>query len=161
LEVEQSPAECPAVFGGDSLTVFGRVTSGSATSVVLRADEYSWEVPLDLEHPEPGGPIPTLWARGAIRELEAGHGAPARGSSQGRRSKEDRKAARLLELGQRYGLMSSATSYVAVEERSEADKTTTQAELRRVPIAMTKGWHGKGTVQGQPAVGGGSMTLTG
>ena len=54
--------------------------------------------------------------------------------------------AQLVELGQRYGLLSSATSYVAVEERSAADKTTTQAVLRKIPIAITQGWHGRGSV---------------
>jgi Ca-activated chloride channel family protein len=146
LDVEQAPAECPPVFGGDSLTVFGRVKSGSADRVVLSADERSWEIPLDLGQAEEAGPIPTLWARQRIRDLEAGHGAPARGSNQARRSKEDRTHVLLVELGERYGLMSSATSYVAVEERSEADKTKTQAELRKVPIAITRGWHGRGTV---------------
>src|SRR5262249_54908525 len=51
-----------------------------------------------------------------------------------------------VELGQRYGLLSSATSYVAVEERSAADKTTSQAVQRKVPIAITQGWHGRGSV---------------
>jgi Ca-activated chloride channel homolog len=146
MDVEQAPAECPPVFGGDSLTVFGRVKTGAADKVVLRADEHSWEITLDLAKAEDAGPIPTLWARQRIRDLEAGHGAPVRGSNQGRRTKEDRTSVLLMELGVRYGLMSSATSYVAVEERSEQDKTTTQAELRKVPIAITKGWHGRGSV---------------
>jgi Ca-activated chloride channel homolog len=148
LDVEAAPAECPPVFGGESLTVFGRIKSGTTDRVVLRADEHSWEVPLDLAAPEDGGPIPTLWARHRIRDLEAGHGAPVRGSQQGRR-REDRTAGELVELGKRYGLMSSATSYVAVEERSDEDKTKTQAELRKVPVAITKGWHGRGSVLSQ------------
>src|SRR4029434_2788666 len=102
---------------------------------------------------ETGGPIPTLWARHRIRDLEGRHGAPLRGSTQVHR-KADRSSAQassgrspdLVELGQRYGLLSSATSYVAVEERSAADKTTTQAVLRKIPIAITQGWHGRGSV---------------
>jgi Ca-activated chloride channel homolog len=85
--------------------------------------------------------------------LEGRHGAPLRGSTQAHR-KADRSSAQgssgrspdLIELGQRYGLLSSATSYVAIEERSAADKTTTQAVLRKVPIAITQGWHGRGSV---------------
>jgi Ca-activated chloride channel family protein len=161
LEVEQAPAVCPAVFGGDSLTVFGRlkggttdkVASGRSPDVVLHADAHTWEVAIALEQPETGGPIPTLWARHRIRDLEGRHGAPLRGSTQAQR-KADRSSAQgssgrspdLVELGQRYGLLSSATSYVAVEERSAADKTTTQAVLRKVPIAITQGWHGRGSV---------------
>src|SRR5262252_3520364 len=153
LEVEQAPAVCRPVFGGDSLTVFGRLkggttdegASGRSPNVVLHADAHTWEVPLALEQPETGGSIPTLWARHRIRDLEGRHGAPLRGSTQAHR-KADRSLAQLVELGQRYGLLSSATSYVAVEERSAEDKTTTQAVLRKVPIAITKGWHGRGSV---------------
>src|SRR2546429_4827557 len=145
LEVEQAPAACPPVFGGDSLTVLGRLKGGTTDKVILHADAHMWEVPITLEQPKTGGPIPTLWARHRIRDLEGRHGAPLRGSTQAHR-KADRSIAQLVELGQRYGLLSSATSYVAVEERSEADKTTTQAVLRKVPIAITQSWHGRGTV---------------
>jgi Ca-activated chloride channel family protein len=145
LEVEQAPAACPPVFGGDSLTVFGRLKGGTTDKVILHADAHTWEVPITLAQPATGGPIPTLWARHRIRDLEGRHGAPLRGSTLAHR-KADRALAQLVELGQRYGLLSSATSYVAVEERSEADKTTTQAVLRKVPIAITKGWHGRGSV---------------
>ena len=153
LEVEQAPAVCPPVFGGDSLTVFGRlkggttdkVASGRSLDVILHADAHTWEVPMALAQPETGGPIPTLWARHRIRDLEGRHGAPLRGSTQAHR-KADRSIAQLVELGQRYGLLSSATSYVAVEERSASEKTTTQAVLRKIPIAITQGWHGRGSV---------------
>jgi Ca-activated chloride channel family protein len=153
MEVEQAPAVCPPVFSGDSLTVFGRLKGGTTDKVVLHADAHAWEVPITLEQPDTDGPIPTLWARHRIRDLEGRHGAPLRGSTQAHR-KADRSSAQgssgrspdLVELGQRYGLLSSATSYVAVEERSAADKTTTQAVLRKVPIAITQGWHGRGSV---------------
>ena len=39
-----------------------------------------------------------------------------------------------------------SSTYVAIEERSAADKTTAQAVLRKVPIAITQGWHGRGSV---------------
>jgi len=145
LEVEQAPVARPPVFGGDSLTVFGRLKGGTTDKVILHADAQAWEVPIALGQPETGGPIPTLWARHRIRDLETRYGAPLRGSAQAQR-KADRSSAQLVELGQRYGLLSSATSYVAVEERSAADKTTTQAVLRKVPIAITQGWHGRGSV---------------
>jgi len=145
LEVEQAPAACPPVFGGDSLTVFGRLKGGTTDKVILHADAHTWEVPITLAQPETGGPIPILWARHRIRDLEGRHGAPRRGSTQAHR-KADRSLAQLVELGQRYGLLSSATSYVAIEERSDTDKTTTQAVLRKIPIAITQGWHGRGSV---------------
>ena len=51
----------------------------------------------------------------------------------------------------RYGLMSRYTSYVAIETRSDDEKTTEHAELRRIPIALTTGWGG---VQVAPSAGG-------
>jgi hypothetical protein len=38
--------------------------------------------------------------------------------------------------------MSSATSYVAIEERAEGERTEERAELRRIPVALTRGWGG-------------------
>jgi Ca-activated chloride channel family protein len=138
--VEQAPRRTPPVFTDDMLTVFARIESGSPASVELVAGDLNLTVPIDLERAEGGGPIPTLWARECIRELDD---LDTRGGSQQRREKSDEaRRARLVELGTRYGLLSSATSYVAVEERSPSDKPTTPAELRRIPVALTSGWGG-------------------
>jgi Ca-activated chloride channel family protein len=138
LRVEQSPARLPPAFGGDPLTIFARVTSGTASEIDLVIGERRFSVALDLEHTEPGGALPVLWARELIRELEDRDGRP--GSSQQRPEAETSRQKRLVELGLRYGLLSSATSFVAVEERSSTDQVTSPAELRRIPVALTNGW---------------------
>ncbi|TNF34045.1 MAG: VWA domain-containing protein [Deltaproteobacteria bacterium] len=143
MEVEQAPRAVPPVFAGELLTVFARIRAGQTDKVALTAGGRRWEVALDLEHALADGPVPVMWARHAIRDLETGS---SRGSSQRRAGAEDAKRARVVELAKRYGLMSSATSYVAVEVRSEDDRTTAPAELRRVPIALTAGWGGHGSV---------------
>ena len=120
------------------------MASGRSLDVILHADAHTWEVPGSGAARD-RWPHPTLWARHRIRDLEGRHGAPLRGSTQAHR-KVDRSVAQLVELGQRYGLLSSATSYVAVEERSASEKTTTQAVLRKIPIAITQGWHGRSSV---------------
>ena len=140
LTVEQAPRRTPPVFTGDILTVFARIESGSTGQVELLAGGMHLSVPIDLERAEAGGPIPILWARERIRELDD---LDTRGGSQQRREGEsEARRKKLVELGTRYGLMSSATSYVAVEERSAADRSSQPSELRRIPIALTSGWGG-------------------
>ncbi len=141
LEAEQAPSRTPPVFGGDSLTVFGRVRGGESGVVTLSAGGDSWQLEVDFESAETGGAIPALWARETLRELERGIG---RGSAQRRPEAERRQRQRLVELGRRYGLISSATSYVAVEERPPGERVEGAAELRRIPIALTTGWGGIG-----------------
>lgn len=148
LNVEQAPARTPPLFAGDALTVFARIRGGEASEVELVAGPHRFRVPLDVERPSSyrdaagavwSGPIPTLWARERIRELEDGI-APRRGTNQSRPGREDRRRSELIELGTRYGLLSSATSFVAIEERAEADRPVQPSELRRVPVALTSGW---------------------
>ena len=141
LTVDQAPSSVPPVFGGDSLTLFARVRSGLADTLVLRGDDKEWTIAVDLERVESGGPIPTLWARHRIRNLETSQGG-TRGSNQSGRKSQGRLVDQIVELGKRYGLMSQHTSYVAVEERADADKTTEQAQLRRIPVTLTRGWGG-------------------
>jgi len=158
LDVEQHPRVTPPVFAGDRLTVFGKVRSGRAAEVALSAGGQRWSVPVDLEQAPLGGPVPTLWARAAIADLESASG---RGSNQRRPGADDRRRAELVDVAKRYGLMSSATSYVAIEERPEADRTTSPAALRRIPIALTVGWGGtRGLVakrRSRPAPSGAGM----
>jgi Ca-activated chloride channel family protein len=137
LDVEAAPRRLPPAFEGDPLTVFGRVRAGAGAEVTLRAGDATFTVPLDLERTEVEGPVPKLWARERIRELEEGQ--VATGSSQRRGRSEAKVDLQLVELGQRYGLVSRATSYVAVEERAPDARTTEAAELRRVPVALTFG----------------------
>jgi Ca-activated chloride channel family protein len=137
MKVETASSEVPPVFGGDALTTFARVRGGQTSTVTLRAGDRSWAVPLDLEIASADGVISTLWARKKIEDLELSR--PRRGSNQ-KRGQADRTAAKIIDLGIRYGLMSKYTSYVAIEERQEGEKTSERADLRRIPVALTTGW---------------------
>ncbi len=132
LEVADTvPELLPALAPGDSATFLARVVGGTEGSAVLHGTVAGKPVRFETRIDErPGDPradqlLPLLWARGRIRELEEGEGT----------MEEE-----LIRLGTRFGLMSSATSYVAVEERAEDEKSTERAELRRIPISLTKGW---------------------
>ena len=70
LDVEQTPREVPPVFADGLVRVFARVRGGDASQVVLHAAGHAHAVPLDLEAAPLGGPLPKLWARERMRELE-------------------------------------------------------------------------------------------
>lgn len=128
--VEQAPRRAPGLFPGDTVTVFARFPGEPPGKVAFRVGDQLWKVPLGAgerggEGAEEGGPIPTLWARETIRDLEREAAA---------------NRSRLVELGRRYGLVSSATQYVAVDERPDAERTDQAAPLRPVPVALPAGW---------------------
>lgn len=152
LEVKQSPVEIPALFSGDSFTVYGLIESGSPSgSITLSAKigerNVSWSAPVDT--PTTGDVISTLWARSYIRELEHDDDLLDGGSRQSQR-KQSANAKRILETGLRYNLMSSQTSMVAVYTRPESERATELAEYRRVPIQLTKDWHDTESEFGEP-----------
>ncbi|HQY69314.1 MAG TPA: VIT domain-containing protein [Pseudomonadales bacterium] len=85
--------------------------------------------------------VPALMARAAIRELEEGRGAEREAGSNQRARRGKGVDTKVLELALRYQLLSSQTSFVAVEERSAGEQAE-RAQLRRVPVALTHGWGG-------------------
>jgi Ca-activated chloride channel family protein len=139
---EQAPRE-PTVFPGETMSLFGRWTGPgrvpeSVTVLGRIGDETrGWTVPVSGEAGSLS-PIPQLWAREAIRDLE--EGAP-RGSRQTGRKQAGLRGA-VVELSKRYGVVSRETSFVAVEARKEVDKTLGEVVLRKVPVLVTHGWHG-------------------
>jgi len=163
-----APAQLPPLYPGTPLTVFARVPAsgrgrdadGERMTVVdpaalaqvsLTATGPDGAVHLmasaDLTEAEDDEAVPRLFAREAIRDLEEGRaGAAARGSQQ-RDRREARVKDAIVELATRYTLMSSHTSFVAVEQREgEAAAQLPPAELRRIPVALLKDWHGSASI---------------
>src|SRR5262249_27844561 len=93
---------------------------------------------------EDGRLLATRAARAGIRDLEEGMSPlhDRRGSLQDRGRGADRVKEEIVRLGVTYRLASKHTSFVAVERR--AQPVSGQAQLRRVPIALTSGWGGTG-----------------
>ncbi len=154
---EQAPGE-PVFFGGSPVTVCckqedsgrkaGKVAAGTLSiKGKLGGRSRKWELEIvDLKAPDL--PIPALWARERIRDLEGSGGESAeRGSRQ-----TERKARMIRDtivlLSRKYGVLSSLTSYIAVEKRQEKDTATGERGLRKVPVLVTMGWHGIGSVTG-------------
>ena len=96
---------------------------------------------LETAEAPKGTLLATLAARALIRDLEEGASPlhTRRGSLQGRNTK-DKVKEEIVRLGMTYGLVSRETSYVAVEERENPE--TGEMTLKKVPIALTRGWGG-------------------
>ncbi|HZL05944.1 MAG TPA: hypothetical protein VFE45_11105, partial [Coriobacteriia bacterium] len=92
-------------------------------------------------------PLPQLWARQAIRDLEEGADERSRHGSKQERGERD-VTPRVVELSRRYGVISRSTSFLAIETREGEDRTREESVLRRVPVMLTRDWHGLGSVQG-------------
>lgn len=140
LDVEMAPSNLGPLYNGQEITFFARVRPGTPVplglTVRLSGGAWQTEVSVDFQAPEKEGPIPFLWARNRIRDLERDLLAP--NGLAGRCVVVDPRYEELVKLGKRYGLLSAATSYVAVDVRKGGpiSKRTT----RRVPVQLTTGW---------------------
>ncbi len=152
-EIEQAPARLSRLYPEDVLTVFARSSEPFAGELVLRAGERNWKIEAAGFTPVNAGTISTLWAKNHIADLESK--TTRRGSNQ-RRSGADgeRKLDRVITLSKKYGVLCGQTSFVAVDVRSESEKTEEQAQLRVVPIALTDGWGSGGRSRGFGRAGG-------
>jgi Ca-activated chloride channel family protein len=144
-KAKQAPHRVPPAFDGERVVVYGFLEGKASGEVVLRArastGEVAFPVRLETANAPEGTLLATLAARTLIRDLEEG-ASPLhnrRGSLQGRNTK-DRVKEEIVRLGVTYGLVSRETSYVAVEERENPE--TGEMTLKKVPIALTRGWGG-------------------
>ena len=168
LAVTQAPHEVPPVFADGRVLLFARVEKASAANVTLRAvgpdGPVSLGLPLDPATAVEGTLVGTLWARRMIRDLEEGRSVlhPRRGSQQARALglKDEAVKTEIVRLGTTWSLVSRHTSFVAVQERETP--TEGEAQLRKVPVMITRGWHGIGGVRGRrvgPAAAGASPRM--
>jgi Ca-activated chloride channel family protein len=148
-EVEQAP-QLPALFLDTPTTVLARFKDDfwAESKVKLKASlqgrEAEWEFKV-VDGAAREIPIPLLWARERIRDLEEsleGFDVSGSGRTGGKSSKQ---GAEIISLSEEFGLLSSLTSFVAVEERKE--KATGEIILRKIPALVTIGWHGLGSVR--------------
>lgn len=141
-DAQLAPRELPPLFPGMPFSLLARYPGRAPSTLVLAAGEHRWDVPVRRAaavHQGRAGiaPISLCWARERIRDLEAPRQS---GSRQQRVPSSGEARAELVMLGEAYGLLSSATSYVAVSTSVMA--AGLDAELRHVPVALTAGWGG-------------------
>lgn len=138
----QTLAELPPVFDGDVLTVFGRTQGKLPATIALSCQTPSgsrrWSLAAPRQATNDDGAIATMWARRTIQSLEETNAAALR--AQPAEATRGREA--LVNLSKEYGLLCSFTTFIAVEHRSLEERNNGQPALRRVPVALAKGWGG-------------------
>ena len=131
------PENIPQIFQSDSLIVYKTITAIQPNPIKLLLGDAekteSWILELDQQDVIWDDTIPILMARRRIQEMEEMM------ISSDSEKKRQHYTQSIIELGCRYGLMSSVTSYIAIETRPDADPSA-KAEYRRVPIALTNRW---------------------
>jgi len=169
LAAVQAPHEVPPVFADGRVLLFARLEKPGAATVTLRATgpdgPVSFSLPIDPASAADGTLVATLWARRLIRDLEEGRSPlhSRRGSQQARALglKDEPVKNEIVRLGTTWSLVSRHTSFVAVEERETPAEG--EAQLRKVPVAITRGWHGigaAGLAKGQaPAMAASSLSM--
>jgi Ca-activated chloride channel family protein len=144
--IEQTPTT-PVVFAGTPTTIFFKCKDepereGKLTlKGIINGEKREWAIDV-VEADSRQLPVSILWARERIRDLEdAVDYVVQKGSRQVHR-KNGQIIKEIVEVSKKYSILSSLSSFVAVEERAEADKSTGEIVLRKVPILVTVGWHG-------------------
>ncbi len=138
-KVVTAPVELPPIFPGEPFAVAAlfeeEVPDGHPVKIRGKTSdgELRWEIPVRRVQ---GDAVPLLWAKKRIADLETDSGASSR-----KRAKKQAEEC-LIELSKKYGILCSMTSFVAVEQRAEADKTDRPPEMRRIPVMINDGWHG-------------------
>ena len=137
----QTLAELPPVFDGDVLAVYGRCGGRLPDRVTLRcrtaAGEQAWPAVVPKVVAD-GDTVATVWARRAIQSLEEVNGL----GPTARLMPGSREAAEVVRLSKAFGILSSLTTFVAVEHRTPAERTDGRPATRRVPVTLAAGWGG-------------------
>jgi Ca-activated chloride channel family protein len=138
----QTLAEIPPVFDGDVMTVFGRVQGTPPPSVHLKCvaggRPRSFSVQVPPQHDD-GGVIATMWARRTIQSLEEVNDVRRLQHA----DKHNRERQRIIDLSKQFNLVSSLTTFIAIEHRSIEERNEGRPALRRVPVKLAAGWGGQ------------------
>ena len=128
----QVPRVVPAIFHGSRLSLF-RIFAGDVKvgrKVVLKAGNTEQELELDKEPRLSGELLHKMFARRMIQELEE---EPHLGDSERDLIKD---------MSLKYNIMSSFTSFIAVDERSEKKEDVGEMLVRRVDNMIPHGFGG-------------------
>lgn len=141
-----APAGPWTLVEGETTTLFARLDGALPKRLELEGrwgkETRRWTIEL---RPAPGGARPVLerfHAALRVREMEEKlAGIHARDLAPGTAAKRRKTLEQELEkLSIATGILSTATAWVAIEERAEIDRTDGLPATRVVPVAAPKGW---------------------
>ncbi|MBN2441669.1 MAG: hypothetical protein JXJ04_09985, partial [Spirochaetales bacterium] len=138
------PPKLPPIFEGDDYTIFAKVTDykGEGGEIIFTGHYLgnlcSWKAPV--KQIDADNTIPVLWALSKVKQLKE---ETMGGSNQVDRKRKSVEKT-ITGLGLAYSFLTEYTSFVAVEKRESGEKTEGQPEYRRIPVQLTKDWHGTG-----------------
>jgi Ca-activated chloride channel homolog len=144
MTVTTVPAKVGPLWADEPLRVYGlmnEIGSGTVTLHARGSGPMSWSLDVGPADVIDGATVGTLAARARIREIEEGGAWSAERGSRQRERRQDRAVNEIVALATEFGLASRETSWVAVQKREVP--LTVEAELKRVPIAITSGWGGR------------------
>lgn len=138
----QTVGELPALFDGDVLQTFARAPGRLPESITLACSTptgpRSWTLAVPQQPTHDDNVIATAWARAMIEQLEN----EATGQTKNRQRRESSGSRRLVTLSKQFNLLSSKTSFIALEHRTLDERNAGMPELRRVPVKLAAGWGG-------------------
>lgn len=122
-----------ALFEGELTTIYASLREAPKRlpkTLKVTAGDHVMALPIYMStsRGEMSGAIGALWAREEVRRLER--------QQVGFHMDKDARA-KIVRLALAHSLMSSQTSFVAIERRDEAELELGEAPLRKVPLSMT------------------------
>jgi Ca-activated chloride channel homolog len=129
------------------VSIFGRMPDSNGAPEELRIFGFVGKRPLQwvitvVEVRSQTAAEPVLWAREMIRDLEEGTTGLQSGGSRQKAGEESGVKEKIIGISKEFGVVSRETSFLAVEEREDKDKTNEAVVQRMVPVLLTKDWGG-------------------
>jgi hypothetical protein len=100
------------------------------------AGQKQWRVAVPVLGND-GGVIATMWARRTIQSLEEVNNLHRNRYGVAPNSREART---VVSISKEFGLLSSLTTFIAIEHRSLEERNEGRPALRRVPVMLAEGW---------------------
>jgi Ca-activated chloride channel family protein len=142
LDGEQVPERVVA-FPGSTIHLLARKKKNEAMPSAIRVralrdgKPIEWNIAAQMVSGSLS-PLPQLWAREKIRELERGVG----GKSLQENRRLTARTQKMIEISQKYQILSRQTSFLIIERREGKDRVLDELVFVNVPALVTRDWHG-------------------